>query len=232
MELYIDSANLKEIKDAIKSGVVTGVTTNPSLVAKEGKDFIEVLQEIDSYFSVIDKKCNCTISAEITELSSKKSMLNQANELVKLSPRIVIKVPMTRNGIEVVKELSQRGIRTNVTLIFSLSQAILAARAGAWCVSPFVGRLDDNGLDGIEVVSDIVLAFEEYNLDTKVLAASIRDVKSVEECINVKSHIATLPPKVFKEMFEHTLTTKGLNAFEKDWDSFLHSSNKDKKREK
>lgn len=224
MDIYIDSANTKEIKDLIKLGVISGVTTNPSLIAKEGKDFIETLKEIDSYFDKVDKEFNCTISAEVTELNSKTSMLKQAMELVEISKRIIIKVPMTPKGLEVVRELSQKGIRTNVTLIFSLSQALLAAKAGAWCVSPFVGRLDDINQSGIKLVENIVDSFNYYGIKTRVLAASLRNLKSAEECMLVGADIATLPTKVINQMFHHDLTNKGLDKFNADWKEFSKST--------
>lgn len=232
MDIYIDSANLKEIKELIKSGIISGVTTNPSLVAKEGNDFHETLKEIDSYFSKVDLDFNCTISAEITNLSSKKEMMKQAMELSEISSRIVVKVPMTRKGLEIVKELSIKGIRTNVTLIFSLSQAILASKAGAWCVSPFIGRLDDVNQDGLQLVEDIVNCFNYYDYETKVLAASIRNSKTVIDCMKIGSDIATLPPKIILDLFNHELTTKGLDKFESDWKKFTKESKKGVKNKK
>ncbi len=224
MDIYIDSANLKEIKELIKIGVISGVTTNPSLIAKEGNDFIETLQEIDNYFSKVDSEFKCTISSEITNLSSKKEMLKQAYELSEISKRIVIKVPITKRGLEVVRELSQKNIRTNVTLIFSLSQALLASKAGAWCVSPFIGRLDDINLSGLELVEDIVNCFNYYNYETRVLAASIRNLDTVTNCIKIGADIATLPSKIVNELFEHDLTDNGLAKFESDWKKFSKSS--------
>ena len=226
MEFYVDSANTEEIKSLVKLGIISGVTTNPSLIAKEGKNFHKTLIEIDSFFSKVDPEFECTISAEVTELNSKSAMIKQALELCEISPRIIIKVPMTKRGIEVVSELSSRGIRTNVTLIFSVEQALLAARAGAWCVSPFVGRLDDHNEDGMELVEDIVECFNYYELQTGVLAASIRNKKKARECMYVGADIATLPPSIIHELFEHELTTKGLEKFNSDWKEYQKKKTK------
>lgn len=215
MELYLDTANLAEIKDAAQYGVITGVTTNPSLVAQEkGRDFYEILQEITEIIPG-------PVSAEVLSTSA-ADMLKEARQLAAIRENIVVKIPMIPEGIKCVSLLAKEGIKTNVTLVFSLNQALLAARAGATFVSPFVGRLDDVGYQGISLVGDIVETFRRHNLPTRVIAASIRHPFHVMEAARVGSQIATIPYKVFKQLFEHPLTTLGVEKFQRDWEAKLN----------
>ena len=210
MKIFIDTANVDEIKAAARLGILSGVTTNPSLIAKEGRDFIEVVREIAS---IVDGP----ISAEVISLKADE-MVKEAVELYNKigNENIVIKIPMCRDGLIATKELKKLGIKTNVTLIFSTSQALLAAEAGATFVSPFVGRLDDIGQDGMALVEDIVNIFDIYGIKTEVIAASIRSATHVVEAARVGSHIATIPYKVFDAMMNHPLTTSGIERFLKD----------------
>lgn len=211
MKLFIDTANIDEIKEIDELGVICGVTTNPSLIAKEGRDFKEVVKEIAD---IVDGP----ISAEVISLD-KEGMLKEARELVKIHPNIVIKIPMTKEGLKAVKVLASEGIKTNVTLIFSASQALLAARAGATYVSPFVGRLDDIGNEGIYIIEDIIQIFNMHNIDTEIIAASIRHPIHVLDAAKAGAHISTIPYKVFIQMLNHPLTDIGIDKFLKDWDS-------------
>ncbi len=210
MKLFIDTANIDEIKEINKWGVICGVTTNPSLIAKEGRDFKEVLKEITS---IVDGP----ISAEVISLKW-EGMVEEARVLSDIHPNIVIKIPMTRDGLKAVKILSKEGIKTNVTLIFSPNQALLAARAGANYVSPFIGRLDDIGNEGIYVVKDIVDIFTLHDINTNVIAASIRHPVHVIEAAKAGAHIATIPYNVFVQMLSHPLTDIGIDKFLKDWE--------------
>lgn len=211
MKLFIDTANVDYIKEANDWGVICGVTTNPSLIAKEGRDFKEVVKEITE---IVDGP----ISAEVISLQA-KGMVEEAEELVKIHDNIVIKIPMTAEGMKAVKVLSSKGIKTNVTLIFSASQALLAARAGATYVSPFLGRLDDISNPGINIIDDIVTIFEVHGIETEIIAASVRSPKDVVEAAKFGSHIATIPYDVFVKMFKHPLTDIGIERFLKDWES-------------
>lgn len=212
MEMFLDTANLTEIRDAVSYGVISGITTNPSLVAQEKeRDFFEILQEITGLLPG-------PVSAEVMATTAGE-MLEEARKLVAIRENIVVKIPMTGEGIKCVAKLSEEGIKTNVTLVFSLNQALLAARAGATFVSPFVGRLDDVGYEGISLVRDIVDTFRLHNLATRVIAASIRHPYHVLEAAQAGSHIATIPYKVFLQLFEHPLTTLGLAKFRKDWEA-------------
>ena len=209
MKLFIDTANVDEIRKASEMGVICGVTTNPSLIAKEGRDFKEVVTEISG---IVDGP----ISAEVISLNADK-MVEEALELTKIHPNIVIKIPMTSEGLKAVKVLSAKGITTNVTLIFSAAQAILAARAGAGYVSPFIGRLDDISDDGSELVSDIAEIFKNYGISTQIIAASIRGPQDVVRAALAGSDIATVPYKVIMQMTKHPLTDAGIEKFLKDW---------------
>ncbi len=211
MKLFIDSANLTEIRQAWDLGVISGVTTNPTLVAREGRNFRQVLQEI---VSIVDGP----ISAEVLSLET-AGMLNEARSLAALHPNIVIKVPMTGDGLKAVKVLRQEGIRTNVTLIFSANQALLAARAGASFVSPFVGRVDDVGQDGIYLVEEIIDIFRQHELKSEVIAASIRHPRHVTQAAQAGAHIATIPYSVFLQMLKHPLTEAGIARFLADWEA-------------
>ena len=211
MKLFIDTANVDEIRKANDLGVICGVTTNPSLIAKEGRIFEEVVKEITS---IVDGP----ISAEVISLESEK-MVEEALELVKIHPNIVIKLPMCIEGLKAVKILSAKGIKTNVTLIFSAAQALLAARAGATYVSPFVGRLDDVGQEGINLISEVAEIFNIHGIETEIISASIRNPIHVTSSALAGAHIATVPYKVIEQMTKHPLTDAGIAKFLKDWES-------------
>ena len=209
MRIFIDSANVEEIKELNSMGFLEGVTTNPSLVAKEKRDYKEVLQEICSIV-------NGPISAEVLALEY-QGMITEAKELAAIHPTIVIKIPLTESGLKAIHTLHQEGIKTNATLIFSANQALLAARAGAAYVSPFLGRVDDIGNDGLILLEDIMDVFDQYLLPTEVIAASIRHPMHVVQAARIGSHIATIPYKVIKQMIKHPLTEAGIEKFINDW---------------
>ena len=211
MKLFIDTANVEEIRKANDLGVICGVTTNPSLIAKEGRIFEEVVKEITS---IVDGP----ISAEVISLESEK-MVEEALELVKIHPNIVIKLPMCIEGLKAVKILASKGIKTNVTLIFSATQALLAARAGATYVSPFVGRLDDIGQEGINLISEVAEIFNIHGIETEIISASIRNPIHVTSSALAGAHIATVPYKVIEQMTKHPLTDAGIAKFLKDWET-------------
>lgn len=211
MKLFIDTANIEEIKKANDMGVICGVTTNPSLIAKEGRIFEEVVREIAS---IIDGP----ISAEVISLDS-EGMIREAVALSKIHKNIVVKIPMTIEGLKSVKVLAKENIKTNVTLVFSAGQALLAAKAGATYVSPFVGRLDDISMDGISLISEIVDIFNNFSIDTEIIAASIRHPMHVTQVARIGCHIATVPYKVLEQMTKHPLTDKGISQFLKDWET-------------
>ena len=210
MRFFIDTANVDEIRKAAKMGFISGVTTNPSLVAKEGRDFNEVIKEITG---IVDGP----ISGEVISLDA-EGMIREAREIAKIHPNMVVKIPMTAAGLEAVSVVSKEGIKTNVTLIFSATQALLAARAGATYVSPFLGRLDDISCDGMTLIEDIVEIFGVHGIETQIIAASIRHPMHVLECAKAGSDIATVPYKVLMQMIEHPLTKAGIEKFMKDWD--------------
>ena len=211
MKIFIDTANINEIRDIYELGILDGVTTNPSLIAKEsGRDFKEIISEISQFVPG-------PISAEVISLDA-DGMVKEAVELAKISENIVIKVPMTKDGLKATSILSSKGIKTNVTLIFSANQALLAARAGATYVSPFVGRLDDIGMDGMELVREIMDIFETYGIETEVIAASIRHPQHALMAALAGSDIATIPYKVLMQMMKHPMTDKGIDAFLADWE--------------
>jgi len=209
MKFFIDTANVNEIKEAASLGILDGVTTNPSLVAKEGKDFIELLNEI---CSIVDGP----VSAEVIS-QDKDGILKEARELSKIHPNIVVKVPLIKEGLKAVKILSEEGIKTNVTLCFSPSQALLAAKAGANYISPFIGRIDDTSWSGMELISQIVQIYRNYGFETEVLAASIRHPMHVVEAALIGADVATMPFKVIEQLFKHPLTDIGIDIFLKDW---------------
>lgn len=211
MKLFIDTANVDEIREIAEWGVVDGVTTNPSLIAKEKRDFKEVVTEITG---IVDGP----ISAEVVSLKHDE-MVEEAKELAKIHKNIIIKVPMTEEGLIAVKELHAMGVKTNVTLVFTSTQALLAAKAGASYVSPFLGRLDDISTNGLNLIEEIMDIFNNYNYDTEVIAASIRHPMHVVECARLGCDIATVPYKVFKQMLNHPLTDSGIERFLKDWES-------------
>lgn len=209
MKLFIDTANVSEIKDAAEMGIISGVTTNPSLVAKEGRDFVQVLKEI---LEIVDGP----ISAEVVSLDA-DGMVKEGEVYAAMNKNIVIKVPMTSEGLKAVHRFAQKGIRTNVTLIFSANQALLAARAGASFVSPFIGRLDDISFDGIELIRDISSIFDIHGIDTEIIAASIRHPMHVTQAALAGAHIATCPYGVLDRCTKHPLTDQGIERFLADW---------------
>lgn len=209
MKLFIDTANVKEIQSAADMGILSGVTTNPSLVAKEGRDFVQTLHEI---VQIVDGP----ISAEVVNLDA-DGMVEEALPLAEIHPNIVIKVPMTGEGLKAVHRLAKRNIKTNVTLVFSANQALLAARAGASFVSPFIGRLDDISYDGVELIQDIALIFDIHGLETEIIAASIRHPMHVTQSAKAGAHIATCPYAVLDRMIKHPLTDQGIERFLADW---------------
>jgi transaldolase len=209
MKLFIDTANLTQIREIASWGILDGVTTNPTLIAKEGKDFHTVIQEI---CRIVDGP----VSAEVVSVQA-DAMVREGRELAKLHPNVYVKVPMTPEGLKATKTLSGDGIRVNVTLVFSANQALLAAKAGAAFVSPFIGRLDDNGQDGMQLIRDICTVFRNYDMRTEVLTASVRDPIHVLDAAKAGSHIATLPFEVFHKMAKHPLTDLGLAKFLDDW---------------
>ncbi|MCA1959082.1 MAG: fructose-6-phosphate aldolase [Nitrospira sp.] len=209
MLFFLDTANVKEIHEANSLGVLDGVTTNPSLVVKEGRSFKEMLQEICAIV-------NGPISAEVVSVEA-DAMVKEGKELAKIHPNIVVKCPLTPDGIKATKRLSAEGIRVNVTLCFSPTQAMLAAKAGAWCVSPFIGRLDDVSSDGMGLIRQIVTIYKNYDYKTLVLVASVRHPQHVVESALAGGHICTMPYGVFQSLFKHPLTDVGLKKFLDDW---------------
>ncbi len=210
MKFFIDTANLEQIKKGVEMGMVDGVTTNPSLIAKEDKPFEQILQEI---VAVVDGP----ISAEVVSLEA-DGMVVEAKVLAAMSDNIVIKIPMIMEGIKAVKQLTALGIKTNVTLVFSAAQALLAAKAGATYVSPFVGRLDDIGSPGMEVISEIMTIFRNYGMTTEVIVASVRSPQHVMDSAAIGADIATIPLKVIEQLAKHPLTDIGIDQFLADWE--------------
>ncbi|KEZ49053.1 MULTISPECIES: fructose-6-phosphate aldolase [Metabacillus] len=211
MLFFIDTANVEEIKEAQALGVLSGVTTNPSLVAKENVSFHDRLREITGIVSG-------SVSAEVISLKAEE-MIEEGKELAEIAPNITVKVPMTPDGLKAVKALTDLGIKTNVTLIFNANQALLAARAGATYVSPFVGRLDDIGQNGMELISTIAQIFDLHGIESKIIAASIRHPMHVTEAALHGAHIATIPFSVIKQLCKHPLTDQGIEKFLADWNS-------------
>lgn len=211
MKLFIDTANVDEIRSAAELGVICGVTTNPSLIAKEGKVFEDVIKEITT---IVDGP----ISAEVVAADA-AGMVAEARELAKIHKNIVIKIPITLEGLKAVRILSTEGIHTNVTLIFSPAQALLAAKAGATYVSPFIGRLDDISDNGMHVIEDIAEIFDIHGIKTEIIAASVRGPQDVTDAAKCGAHIATVPYKVILQMIRHPLTDNGIERFMKDWNS-------------
>jgi transaldolase len=210
MKIFIDTANIEEIKAANEWGIIDGVTTNPTLVAKEGKDFKSMVNQI---LSIVDGP----ISVEVISTDS-EGMVKEALVMSKWSKNIVIKIPMIPEGLKAVKILNEKGIKTNVTLVFSVNQAILAAKAGATYVSPFIGRLDDIGHDGMQIIRDMVQIYKLYNFKTEIIVASVRHPLHVIESAKIGAHVATIPYNVIEKMFKHPLTDNGLEKFLKDWE--------------
>jgi transaldolase len=211
MKLFLDTANVKEIQEAASLGLVDGITTNPSLVSKEGRSFHEALIEI----------CNLVdgpISAEVVTVEA-DAMVKEGRELAKIHKNIVVKCPLIPEGLKATKRLTAEGIRVNVTLCFSPTQALLAAKAGAWCVSPFIGRLDDISSNGMELIRQIVTIYKNYDYKTLVLVASVRHPQHVVEAALAGGHICTMPYSVFQSLFKHPLTDIGLKKFLADWNA-------------
>jgi transaldolase len=211
MKFYLDTASVKEIQEAASLGLLDGVTTNPSLVAKEGRVFREVLVEI---CNIVDGP----ISAEVVSIEA-DAMVKEGRELAKIHKNIVVKVPLIAEGLKATKRLAAEGIRVNVTLCFSPTQALLAAKAGAWCVSPFIGRLDDISSNGMELIRQILTIFKNYDYKTLVLVASVRHPQHVVEAALAGGHICTMPFAIFQQMVKHPLTDNGLKKFLADWES-------------
>ncbi|MGF6952408.1 transaldolase [Neobacillus sp. B4I6] len=220
MKLFIDTANLVDIKKAYKIGVLSGVTTNPSLVAKEGVKFEDRIEEICQVVPQVE-----SVSAEVApEAITADEMIAQAEELIKINggdEKITIKLPMTLAGLEACRYLADKGVKTNVTLIFTVNQALLAARAGATYVSPFLGRLDDISEDGVQLVSKIAELFRIHNFDTQIIAASVRHPDHVTRVAMVGAHIATIPFSVIEQISKHPLTNQGIEKFAADWENTL-----------
>ena len=211
MKFFIDTANVDEIREANDMGIICGVTTNPSLIAKEGRDFKEVIKEITS---IVDGPISGEVKATTVDA---EGMIAEGREIAAIHPNMVVKIPMTVEGLKAVKVLSAEGIKTNVTLIFTANQALLAARAGATYVSPFLGRLDDISTAGIDLIQDIVQIFDNYGLETEIIAASIRNPIHVTDCALAGAHIATVPYNVIVQMTKHPLTDAGIEKFQKDY---------------
>ena len=209
MKLFLDTANVEHIKEANEMGVICGVTTNPSLIAKEGRDFNEVIKEITE---IVDGP----ISGEVVSEDA-AGMIKEGREIAAIHPNMIVKIPMTVEGLKAVKVLASEGIKTNVTLIFSANQALLAANAGATYVSPFLGRVDDISMDGMELVRTIAEIFEVHGINTEIIAASVRHPIHVIEAARVGAHIATVPYALVMQMVKHPLTDAGLEKFKADW---------------
>jgi len=211
MKFFLDTANVKEIQEAASLGLLDGVTTNPSLVAKEGRNFKEVLVEI---CNIVDGP----ISAEVVSLEA-DAMVKEGKGLAKIHKNIVVKVPLIAEGLKATKRLAAEGIKVNVTLCFSPTQALLAAKAGAWCVSPFIGRLDDISSNGMELIRQILTIYRNYDYKTQVLVASVRHPQHVVEAALAGGHICTMPFSIFQQMVKHPLTDSGLKKFLADWET-------------
>jgi len=210
MEFFLDTADVDSIRELSETGLIDGVTTNPSLVAKSGKDFFTILKDISKIVSG-------PISAEVTALES-NGMIAEGEKLAKIAKNIVIKLPLTQEGLKACKKLTKKKIKTNVTLCFSPAQALIAAKSGATYISPFVGRLDDIGENGMELIQRIKDIYSNYpKLNTKILVASVRNMEHVAQAAIIGADVVTLPPKILEELYEHPLTKKGLDAFMEDW---------------
>src|SRR5512138_327803 len=210
MKLFIDTGNLKEIEKLVPLGIIDGITTNPSLLAKEPGDYKDNLKKIC-------QMVKGPTSAEVVETEA-EAMIRQGRDLAKIDPWIVVKVPLTRDGIRACKTLSGEGIKVNVTLCFSAAQALLAAKAGATFVSPFVGRHDDVGFDGMALIADIRLIYDNYDFDTQILVASVRHPMHVVEAAKIGADVMTAPPKIIHQLFKHPLTDNGIKSFLADWE--------------
>ena len=209
MKFFVDTADIKQIEELIPTGFVDGVTTNPSLIAKQGNNLSEIIKSICSIIKG-------PVSAEVTA-TDHPTMLEEGKYLASLANNVAVKVPLTVDGLKTCKKLREQNIMVNVTLCFSATQALLAAKAGASFISPFVGRLDDIGEKGMDLIEDIVIMYENYGFETEVLVASVRTKQHVIDAALIGAHVATLPPKVINELYRHELTDKGLKAFLDDW---------------
>ncbi|MGH1631603.1 fructose-6-phosphate aldolase [Enterococcus casseliflavus] len=212
MKFFLDTANVDEIKKINSLGLVDGVTTNPTIISKEGRDFEEVIKEICSIVTG-------PVSAEVIGLTAEE-MITEARELAKWADNVVVKIPMTEEGLKAVNVLSKEGIKTNVTLIFTFSQGLLAMKSGATFISPFIGRLEDIGTDAYELIAKLRQAIDFYGFDTEIISASIRNLHYVESVAHLGSHIATIPSSLFLSLWSHPLTDKGIATFLKDWEAF------------
>lgn len=211
MKFFVDTANVEDIRKANDMGVICGVTTNPSLIAKEGRDFVEVIKEITS---IVDGPVSGEVKATTVDA---EGMIAEGREIAKIHPNMVVKIPMTVEGLKATKVLASEGIKTNVTLVFTANQALLAARAGATYVSPFLGRLDDISMTGVDLIRTISEIFNIYGLETEIIAASVRNPIHVTDCALAGAHIATVPYGVIEQMTKHPLTEQGIEKFQKDY---------------
>lgn len=211
MKFFIDTANVEDIRKANDMGVICGVTTNPSLIAKEGRDFNEVIKEITT---IVDGPISGEVKATTVDA---EGIIKEGREIAAIHPNMIVKIPMTVEGLKAVKVLAAEGIKTNVTLIFSANQALLAAKAGATYVSPFLGRLDDISQPGIDLIEDIVTIFSNYDIQTEIIAASVRNPIHVTDCALAGADIATVPYGVIEQMTKHPLTDQGIEKFQKDY---------------
>ena len=219
MEFFLDTAEVKEVEEIASWGILDGVTTNPSLIKKSGRDFKEVVKEIAQI-------CDGPISAEVTALDAPGMIEQGLNLKDELPSNVIIKIPCTDEGLKATKVLSEQGIGVNVTLVFSASQALMASKAGALYISPFIGRIDDTGHDGMDLIAEIMATWDSYGItSTKVLAASIRHPQHILQCMMLGAHTATMPTKVFKQLIKHPLTDRGLDAFMADWDEVKKAGN-------
>lgn len=212
MKFFLDTANVEEIRRIEKLGLVDGVTTNPTLISKEGRPFKEVIQEIASF---VDGPVN----AEVVGLKAEE-MVTEARKLAAWGDNVIVKIPMSEAGLEAVHTLTKEGIKTNVTLVFSIAQGLMAAKAGASYISPFVGRLDDIGKDGVELVAELKQVMEEYGYKTEIIAASVRHLQHLESIALTGADIATIPGSIFPKLWDHPLTDKGIDGFLKDWETY------------
>jgi transaldolase len=215
MKIFLDTADVSMISSAYDTGLLDGVTTNPTLILKSGRQLQEVISEISKIFPELE-----SISAEVVA-DTAEEMLTEAKHYYTIAPAVTIKVPCTVEGLKACKHLSSLGIKTNVTLVFSVAQAILASKAGATYISPFVGRWMDNSVDGIELIKNIREVFNQTYTSTQILAASLRDVRQVEQCAKYGADVVTIPPVVFWAMYKNIMTDKGLELFQKDWEEVL-----------
>lgn len=211
MKFFLDTANIDEIKRVSALGLVDGVTTNPTIISREGRDFEEVIKEI---CSIVEGP----VSAEVISLEA-DGMVEEAEKLAKWAPNVVVKIPMTEEGLKATARLKEKGIKTNVTLIFSVAQGLMAAKAGATYISPFVGRIDDMGNDGIQLIADLRQVLDTFGLESEIIAASIRTINHVQDVALAGAHIATIPGSIFPKLWSHPLTDKGIEAFLKDWEA-------------